>query len=74
MNTLEARHIEKAFGRTHALRGLTARPALPSSWFLWAMPRAFLVAGLGVLGAVLAALFSRRRLRRTVAPVRLRTE
>ena len=25
MNTLEARHIEKAFGRTHALRGLTAR-------------------------------------------------
>jgi putative ABC transport system ATP-binding protein len=25
MNTLETRHIEKAFGRTHALRGLTAR-------------------------------------------------
>jgi putative ABC transport system ATP-binding protein len=24
MNALEARHVEKAFGRTHALRGLTA--------------------------------------------------
>jgi predicted lysophospholipase L1 biosynthesis ABC-type transport system permease subunit len=58
-----------------ALLGLLAlmRP-YPLGWFLWATPHTVLVGALGVLGAALAAFFSRRRLRRTVAPVRLRVE
>jgi predicted lysophospholipase L1 biosynthesis ABC-type transport system permease subunit len=49
-------------------------PAQFGAWLLYPFPRAALLAGLGVLAAVLAALFSRRRLRRTVTPVLLRTE
>jgi hypothetical protein len=44
------------------------------AWSLYPFPRAALLAGLGVLAAVLAAFFSRRRLRRTITPVLLRTE
>jgi len=44
------------------------------AWCLYPVPRAALLAGLGVLAAVLAAFFSRRRLRRTVTPVLLRAE
>jgi hypothetical protein len=45
-----------------------------NTWVPWPIARALLMAGLGVLAAVLVAAASRRRLRRTVAPVRLRTE
>lgn len=43
-------------------------------WWLWAVPHALFMAGLGVLASAMAASSSRRRLRRSVAPVRLRTE
>ncbi|MFB9835430.1 FtsX-like permease family protein [Actinoallomurus acaciae] len=43
-------------------------------WWLWAIPHALFMVGLGVLASVLAAFSSRRRLSRSVAPVRLRTE
>lgn len=44
------------------------------AWCLYPFPRAALLAGLGVLVAVLAAFSSRRRLRRTATPVLLRAE
>jgi hypothetical protein len=44
------------------------------AWMLWPVARTLLMAGLGVLATVLVAVASRRRLRRTVTPVRLRTE
>jgi hypothetical protein len=44
------------------------------AWLLWPVARAVLMAGLGVLAAYLVATASRRRLRRTVAAGRLRTE
>jgi hypothetical protein len=43
-------------------------------WSLWPLARALLMAALGVLAAVLSAALSRRRLRRTISPVLLRTE
>ena len=43
-------------------------------WSLWPMARALLMAALGVLAAVLSATLSRRRLRRTISPLLLRTE
>jgi len=43
-------------------------------WYFYPFLHAALLAGLGVLAAVLAALLSRRRLRRTVTPVLLRAE
>jgi hypothetical protein len=46
----------------------------PDIWYLWPVPHALVMAGLGVLAAALAASCSRRRLRRALAPVLLRTE
>ncbi|MCW2863447.1 MAG: hypothetical protein JWP48_5155 [Actinoallomurus sp.] len=46
----------------------------PNVWYLWPLPHALLMAGLGVAAAILAATCSRRRLHRSVSPVRLRTE
>ncbi|HZE30191.1 MAG TPA: FtsX-like permease family protein [Actinoallomurus sp.] len=43
-------------------------------WSLWPMARALLMAALGVLAAVLSAALSRRRLRRRISPLLLRTE
>jgi predicted lysophospholipase L1 biosynthesis ABC-type transport system permease subunit len=43
-------------------------------WSLWPLARALLMAALGVLAVVLSAALSRRRLRRTISPVLLRTE
>jgi hypothetical protein len=52
-----------------------AAPAMQNKgWLLWPVARALLMAGLGVLAAYLVATASRRRLRRTVASGRLRTE
>jgi FtsX-like permease family len=46
----------------------------PNVWYLWPLPHALLMAGLGVVAAMLAATCSRRRLHRSVSPLRLRTE
>jgi hypothetical protein len=43
-------------------------------WSLWPVARTLVLAGLGVLAAVVSAVLSRRRLRRTVTPALLRTE
>ena len=59
-----------------ALTGLVAMLDLsPGHWYwkLWPLANALIVAGLGVLGAVLAGVSSRRRLRRAITPERLRT-
>jgi hypothetical protein len=42
-------------------------------WYLRPVARALILCGLGVLAAVLSAVLSRRRLRRTVTPALLGT-
>ncbi|GAA4613397.1 hypothetical protein GCM10023195_57930 [Actinoallomurus liliacearum] len=44
------------------------------AWIAWTVAHALLMGGLGVLAAVLVTTASRRRLRRAIAPERLRTE
>jgi hypothetical protein len=63
-----------------AIGGLTGLASLFDAtsahwWYLmlWPFANALVIAGLGVLGAVLAGVSSRRRLRRAITPDRLRT-
>ena len=47
---------------------------LEGAWALWTIGHSLLMGGLSVLAAVLVTTASRRRLRRAIAPERLRTE
>jgi FtsX-like permease family len=62
------------FAVVTSLVGMGTFFVLFGAWALWAVAHALLMGGLGVLAAVLVTAASRRRLRRAIAPERLRTE